>query len=80
MQITKGRVISAKMTNTAVVEVTRLKSHAIYQKRIRRTKKYHVHNDAGAKVGDVVEFVPTRPVSATKHWKITKVISSNVTA
>lgn len=80
MRAVRGKVISDKMTKTVVVEVVRLKSHPIYHKRIKRTKKYHVHNGVGAKAGDIVEFVPTRPVSATKHWKVTRVVSRDAAA
>ena len=65
-----GKVVSTKGTNTAVVEVERIFRHRLYEKKMRRTKKYHVHDEVGVKVGDQVTFVPTRPISKTKHWKI----------
>jgi len=66
--------VSDKMMKTVVVEVTRWVSHPLYHKRMKRTKKFHAHNEAGAKIGDLVEMVPSRPISATKHWLISKVI------
>jgi len=42
---------------------------------MKRRKKYHVHNEVGAKEGDTVEFVETRPISKTKRWKIVNIIS-----
>lgn len=65
-----GRVISTKGTKTAVVVVERIFRHPLYEKKMKRTKKYHVHDEIGVKVGDNVTFTPTRPISATKHWKI----------
>lgn len=73
MKKLSGRVVSTKGTNTAVVEVERIFRHRLYEKKMRRTKKYHVHDEVGVKVGDQVKFVPTRPISKTKHWKILEV-------
>lgn len=76
-----GKVVSVKGDKTAVVEVERLFRHPLYEKKMRRTKKYHVHDEVGVKVGDEVVFVPTKPVSATKHWRIegaTKPVVSEV--
>lgn len=68
-----GKVVSTKGTNTAVVEVERIFRHRLYEKKMRRTKKYHVHDEIGVSVGNSVTFVPTRPFSKTKHWKILEV-------
>lgn len=69
-----GRIISDKMAKTAVVEVSRWVAHPLYKKRFLRHKKYHAENLAGAKSGDKVEVVETRPISRTKRWKVVKVI------
>lgn len=69
-----GKVISNKMQKTAVVEVERWVKHPIYQKRYRRHKKYHVGDNLGVKVGDLVKIVQVRPISKTKKWKILEVI------
>lgn len=66
----QGRVVSVKMTKTAVVEVIRRVRHPIYQKVYTRKKKYHVHDEFGVDEGDLVKFVSTRPISKTKSWKI----------
>lgn len=55
---------------TAVVEVARLVAHKIYKKRVKKTKRYQVHDDFGVKVGQVVNFVASKPYSRTKKWKI----------
>jgi len=74
MRTLTGKVTSDKMTQTAVVEVTRFITHPMYKKRIRRTRKFHAHDELGAKVGDIVKMVEIRPISKTKNWKVTEVI------
>lgn len=73
MREISGKVISTKMKDTAVVEITRFIAHPVYKKRIRRSKKLHAHNEIGAKTGQRVILVQTRPVSKTKFWKISGV-------
>jgi small subunit ribosomal protein S17 len=67
-------VISTKMEQSAVVMVETSWKHPLYSKLVRRSKKYLVQNDVKAKVGDKVEIQETRPLSARKHFTITKVI------
>lgn len=74
MKIFLGRVRAKKMEKTAVVVVERLVTHPVYKKRLRRTKKYHVHDEIGVKEGDRVKFVTCKPVSKTKKWKIVEVV------
>lgn len=74
MKIFKGKVISKKMDKTATVAVESVISHKKYKKRLKRIKKYHVHDEIGTKVGDQVHFVASKPVSKLKKWKITDVI------
>lgn len=74
MKIFTGKVISTKMQKTATVEVERNVAHPVYRKRIKRTKKYQVHDEIGVKVGDTVYFVACRPISRLKKWKIIKKI------
>lgn len=74
MKTYKGVVVSAKSIKTVVVKVKRFKVHPLYQKRINVVKKYHVHNEIGAKEGDLVKFVETRPISKTKKWKVVEVL------
>ncbi|MFZ5932975.1 MAG: 30S ribosomal protein S17 [Patescibacteria group bacterium] len=70
MKVFKGKVVSTKMGKTATVAVERIFVHPIYKKRFKRVKKYHVHDELGAKVGQTVKFVETPPVSKLKKWKI----------
>jgi small subunit ribosomal protein S17 len=77
MKVLTGKVISKKMEKTATVAVSRIIVHPVYKKRIKRIKKYHVHDEVGSKVGQVVNFVPTRPISKTKKWKIVGIVGSN---
>lgn len=74
MRVFTGRVISTKMPKTATVEVERIMQHPLYRKRIKRTKKYHVHDELGVKEGDKVRFAESRPYSKTKKWKILEVV------
>lgn len=71
MKAQLGKVVGNKQANTLIVEVERFFRHRIYEKRIRRTKRYHVHFDGEVKsLGEYVRFIPTRPMSATKRWKL----------
>ena len=69
----QGVVVSDKQDKTIVVRVDRRFTHPIYKKTIRRSKNYHAHDEADdAKVGDTVTIMETRPLSATKRWRIVK--------
>lgn len=74
MKTFKGKVISTKMPKTAVVAVEGIFAHPLYEKRVKRHKKYHVHDDIGVSEGNIVRFVETRPISKTKKWKIIEII------
>ena len=68
-----GTVVSAKMQKTIVVRVDRTVVHPKYAKRYVRSRKYKVHDEANSsKVGDQVLFVPCRPFSRDKHWRLLK--------
>ena len=76
-QVRDGFVVSDKMDKTRIVEVTRLTTHAMFKKTIRRKIKYAVHDDANeSKVGDKVRIIQTRPLSKTKRWRLVKVLAS----
>lgn len=75
MKIFKGKVIAKKMEKTATVSVERIVVHPMYKKRFRRTKKFHVHDEKGAKIGDEVKFVDSKPYSKLKKWEITEVLT-----
>ncbi|MDP1759915.1 MAG: 30S ribosomal protein S17 [Candidatus Woesebacteria bacterium] len=70
MKILKGKIVSIKMSKTVTVEVERFLAHPIYKKRFKRNKKYQVHSEKQLKIGEVVKFVETRPISKTKRWRI----------
>ncbi len=74
MKIFTGKVVSNKMAKTATVLVTRVVAHPVYGKRMRKTKKYHVHDELGAKVGERVRFVASRPISKLKKWRVIEVV------
>jgi small subunit ribosomal protein S17 len=68
-----GTVVSDKMDKTIVVKVERRVQHPIYKKFIRRSKKYHAHDEANAykgKVGELVRIRECRPLSKTKSWEV----------
>ena len=69
-----GVVSSDKMTKTVVVNVDRLVKHPIYRKYVRRRKKFMAHDEIGAKIGDKVRIIETRPMSARKRWRVVEII------
>jgi len=67
----RGTVLSDKMEKTAVVQVERMKAHALYHKVIRRRKHYMAHDEENAaRPGDVVVIEECRPLSRHKRWRI----------
>lgn len=71
-----GTVVSDKMDKTIVVAVDTFGVHKIYKKRIKKTTKFHVHDENNtAKVGDVVRFMETRPLSKTVCYVLVEVVS-----
>jgi small subunit ribosomal protein S17 len=72
-KVRKGKVVSKSGIKSVVVRSERRERHPIYDKVVRRFKKYHVHDeDNSAAVGDEVTIVETRPLSATKRWRVVK--------
>jgi small subunit ribosomal protein S17 len=70
-----GIVVSNKMAKTIVVKVERKIKHPMYGKYVKRTRKYHVHDEQNASsIGDVVQIIECRPLSKTKSWTLDKVI------
>ncbi len=77
MKKLQGKVISLKTKDTAVVKVERVWAHPLYQKLVRRSKKYACNFDAKLielVLNDVVEIEETRPLSKTKNFKVAKKI------
>jgi small subunit ribosomal protein S17 len=70
-----GYVVSDKMEKTIVVELEDRMKHALYGKIIRTTKKVKAHDEDGvAGVGDRVSLMETRPLSATKRWRLVEIL------
>jgi small subunit ribosomal protein S17 len=69
-----GVVVSAKMTKTVVVAVERLVHHGLYRKTIRRTSTFMAHDEKGAKKGDTVRIVESRPLSKNKRWRVDAIL------
>lgn len=76
MKIFKGKVVSTKMDKTATVLVEYVIAHPVYKKRIKKKRKYHVHDELGVEVGQKVCFIASKPYSRTKRWKITEIIDN----
>lgn len=71
-----GLVVSNKMSKTLVVEHVARVPHPTFNKIVKRSKKYYVHDEKGeAQIGDKVRIVETRPLSKLKRWTLEKVIS-----
>ena len=70
-KVRKGKVVSKMGAKSVVVKVEYRELHPVYGKVIIRSKKYHAHDEADtAKVGDTVTIMETRPLSATKRWRV----------
>jgi small subunit ribosomal protein S17 len=73
----RGVVVSDAMDKTIVVKVDTIRSHPRYKKVIRRSVKFHAHDEQNsAKVGDIVRIVETRPLSATKNWRLVEIVEA----
>ncbi len=72
----RGVVVSSAMDKTIVVRIDAVRSHEKYGKVVRRTSKLHAHDEHNvANIGDVVRIVETRPLSATKNWRLLEVLA-----
>jgi len=70
-----GRVVSDKMDKTVTVLVERKVKHPLYGKIIRRSKKYHAHDENNEfHEGDLVEIQECRPIAKTKAWRVSKLV------
>lgn len=70
-----GKVVSNKMAKSIVVLVERREKHPIYGKYVRRSTKFHAHDENNeCNIGDIVTIAETRPVSKTKAWKLVEVV------
>jgi small subunit ribosomal protein S17 len=74
-----GRVVSDKMDKTITVLVETYKKHPLYGKRVKYSKKFKAHDEQNeAKIGDVVRIMETRPLSATKRFRLVEVTEKAV--
>src|SRR5271167_2753879 len=79
--ILTGKVTSAKMEKTIVVEVQRLVQHPKYRRVVRISKKFYAHDEERkAKQGDTVRIVSSRPLSRLKRWRLAEVLTRNASA
>jgi small subunit ribosomal protein S17 len=70
-----GRVVSDKMNKTITVLVERRVAHPLYGKVVKRSKKYHAHDEKSeCKTGDLVTIEECRPLSKTKNWRVTHLV------
>jgi small subunit ribosomal protein S17 len=71
-----GLIVSDRADKTVTVAVEALVRHPMYKKRVRRSRKFMVHDEGNeARVGDTVRIVETRPLSARKRWRLANIIS-----
>ena len=74
-----GQVVSAKMTKTIVVEVTRRVAHPVYKRIISKRSKFYAHDEQqSAKIGDTVRIIECRPMSKLKRWRLGEVLRKAV--
>ncbi|WCA22311.1 30S ribosomal protein S17 [Candidatus Phytoplasma oryzae] len=77
-KILKGFVVSDKMDKTITVAVDYYKKHFLYDKKIKKTSKFYVHDEKKiAKVGCLIEFIETRPLSKTKRFRLLNILKEN---
>jgi len=73
-----GKVVSTKMDSTVSVLVTRVTSHPVYKKRVKKYKKYLSHiSTVSPKEGDIVKIVSARPISKNKRWQVSEIIQES---
>ena len=76
-----GKVTSAKMEKTIVVEVTRLVQHPKYHRVVRISKKFYAHDEQReARAGDTVRIMASRPLSRMKRWRLAEVLTRSTAA
>ncbi|MGB3829536.1 MAG: 30S ribosomal protein S17 [Ornithinimicrobium sp.] len=74
-KVRQGYVLSDKMDKTVVVSVEDRVKHALYGKVLRRSSKVKAHDEANdAGIGDLVQIMETRPISATKRWRVVQIL------
>ncbi len=74
----QGKVVSTKMNNTVVVEIERWVVHPIYQKRMKKNRRFSAHNEMDVNLGDTVEIIETKPISATKNFIVKRIVTEDI--
>lgn len=69
-----GIVTSDKMEKTVTVSLVRRYAHPVYGKQVTRTKKVKARNEHGARIGDTVRIMETRPLAKTVNWRVTEIV------
>lgn len=78
-KVYQGRVVSDKMDKTITVVVETYKTHPTYGKRVKYSKKFKAHDENNsAKMGDIVKIMETRPLSATKHFRLLEIVEESI--
>ena len=73
-KVRQGVVTSDKMEKTVTVSLVRRYAHPVYGKQVTRTKKVKASDDHGAKTGDTVRIMETRPLAKTVNWRVTEIV------
>jgi small subunit ribosomal protein S17 len=73
-KVRMGVVTSDKMVKTVTVTLVRRYAHPIYGKQVTRTKKVKARDEHGAKTGDTVRIMETRPLAKTVNWRVTEIV------
>ncbi|PON19600.1 30S ribosomal protein S17 [Candidatus Entotheonella serta] len=74
-KVLSGEVVSDRMDKTITVRVERRIRHSVYERVVKRSKKYHAHDEQNqCRIGDQVRIIETRPLSKTKRWRLLEVV------
>jgi small subunit ribosomal protein S17 len=80
-KILLGEVVSNRMHKTITVQVERRVRHPMYQRVVKRSKKFHAHDEHNqCQIGDIVRIIETRPLSKTKCWRLLEVVRRHAAA
>ena len=78
-RVLRGKVVSDKMQKTIDVEISEKKSHPLYGKQVKFSRRFKAHDENNeAKIGDIVEIMETRTLSKDKHFRLIKVVEKAV--
>ena len=80
-KILLGEVVSNRMHKTITVKVERRVRHPMYERVVKRSKKFHAHDEHNqCQIGDIVRVIETRPLSKTKCWRLLEVVRRHAAA